>query len=151
MADVRSTRHHGAFGQLVIEPQDSVTLDNRTGEVSVTSVASMIKTGNGDPDFRENALIFADGQFVLNRDDPTDCVVPPGPDIENPNDPCNQLGDSEDQGTAASTTARNRSRAVSNRTTPNISYTVRGFTAIPTRQSGRQPPTTPSSSGWPRG
>jgi len=84
MADVRSTRHHGAFGQLVIEPQDSVTLDNRTGEVSVTSVASMIKTGNGDPDFRENALIFADGQFVLNRDDPTDCVVPPGPDIENP-------------------------------------------------------------------
>jgi len=87
MADVRSTRHHGAFGQLVIEPQDSVTLDNRTGEVSVTSVASMIKTGNGDPDFRENALIFADGQFVLNRDDPTDCVVPPGPDIENPNDP----------------------------------------------------------------
>ncbi|QIO21841.1 multicopper oxidase domain-containing protein [Haloarcula sp. JP-L23] len=98
MADVRSTRHHGAFGQLVVEPRDSVTLDARTAEASVTSAESMIQTADGTPDFRENALIFADGQFVLNRDDPDDCVVPPGPDIENPDDPCNQLGDTEDQG-----------------------------------------------------
>ncbi|MBX0325594.1 hypothetical protein EGH21_21460 [Halomicroarcula sp. F13] len=98
MADVRSTRHHGAFGQLVTEPDGSFTLDNETGEVNVTKAASMIKTADDDPDFRENALIFADGQFILNRDDPEDCIVPPGPDIENPDDPCTQLGDSEDQG-----------------------------------------------------
>jgi hypothetical protein len=101
MADIRSTRHHGGFGQLVIEPEDAVTLDNETGEVSVTSAESMIKLPGGEPDFRENALIYADGQFILNRDDPDSCVVPPGPDIENPEDPCNQLGDPEDHGYAS--------------------------------------------------
>jgi len=38
-----------------------------------------------------------DGQYIINEDDPDNCVVPPGTEAD-PDDPCNQLGDPEDHG-----------------------------------------------------
>ncbi|MFC3476995.1 multicopper oxidase domain-containing protein [Halobacterium litoreum] len=109
-ADVRGHRHHGAFGRFVVEPAESVWLDSATAEplvpfTDVPGVApnptptAMLKDGTGDgDDFREFALAFADGQYIINGDDDFDnCVVPPG-DGADPDDPCNQLGDPEEQG-----------------------------------------------------
>jgi len=103
MADLRSTRHHGAFGQVLVEPSDAVPLDPDTAEPAVSGASALIQTPD-DEDFREHGLLFADAQYVLNRHDPTNCVVSPGEegteavsDSERP--PCTQIPeDTEDQG-----------------------------------------------------
>ncbi|WP_306060726.1 multicopper oxidase domain-containing protein [Natronococcus wangiae] len=96
MADVRSTRHHGAFGQFIVEPEGSEWLDACTGEPTVTSREAII-TG-GDEEFREFALSMSDARYIVNEDGT--CVVPinPDDDEQDPDDPCNQVGDPEDQG-----------------------------------------------------
>lgn len=99
-ADVRSNRHHGAFGLMSIRQRDSISLSGRTAEASGFGTSAMVKTPADDDDFRELGLVFADGQYVINRDDPTDCVVPPGEEAD-PDAPCNQLGDDEDHGYGA--------------------------------------------------
>ncbi|WP_254537378.1 multicopper oxidase domain-containing protein [Halomarina litorea] len=97
-ADVRSNRHHGSFGQLVIEPEESVVLTNDTAEPIPTDPECMVTNPRGGrlPDFRENALLFADGQYVVNGGPNRNCVVPPGE--EDDDGPCTQIGDSEDHG-----------------------------------------------------
>jgi len=98
-ADIRSNRHHGAYGRLVIEEEGVEFLDPITCEPAPNGRAHSVmkKMPDGD-DFRDFSLAFADGQFIINEDDPDNCVVPPGPDIEDSDDPCNQLGDPEDHG-----------------------------------------------------
>ncbi|MFD1647715.1 multicopper oxidase domain-containing protein [Haloarchaeobius litoreus] len=98
-ADLRSNRHHGAYGRIISEPEGVDYLDPYTAEPARQGLgdSTMLKRPDG-PDRRNYSLAFADGQFILNEDDPDDCVVPPGPDVENPDDPCNQLGDAEDHG-----------------------------------------------------
>jgi hypothetical protein len=76
MADLRSNRHHGAFGQLFIEPADSITLNDTTAEPTPHGMSTMVRTPDGQEDFREHGLVFAGGQFVVNRHDPPNCVIP---------------------------------------------------------------------------
>ncbi|WP_143423338.1 multicopper oxidase domain-containing protein [Halegenticoccus soli] len=101
MADIRSHRHHGAYGRLIVEPPGTVWLDSRTGEPTTTSSQAIIKNPDG-PDFREFALAFADGQYIVNPNTDT-CVVPAGFDEEegDPDAPCNQNVGAEDQGYGA--------------------------------------------------
>lgn len=102
-ADVRSNRHHGAFGNLIIEPAGSEWLDPETGEPVRNSTQAMITNHNGQ-DFREFALMFTEGMYIVNDDD--ECPIPragladdAGVDIEEiADEPCNQIGEQEDQG-----------------------------------------------------
>ncbi|WP_249038756.1 multicopper oxidase domain-containing protein [Haloterrigena salifodinae] len=106
MADIRGHRHHGAFGRLLIEPDDSTWLDPRTAEpladhgdrfAAATTAESIIVPSDG-PAFREFPLSISDGRYIINRQNPDDCVVPPGPDNDS-DAPCNQIPDDpEDQG-----------------------------------------------------
>ncbi len=119
MADTRSHWHHGAFGKMIIEPEDSTYLDPTTGK--------RLRHGSGDsamivsPEktFREFALVMSDGMDITNPSG--ECVVPaPGEDLAvadggeaeadeghghaagHPNhQPCNQIGDPEDHGYTA--------------------------------------------------
>jgi FtsP/CotA-like multicopper oxidase with cupredoxin domain len=111
MADLRSNRHHGAFGQLFVEPADATALDEATAEPVASGPSAIVKTSGRQDDFREHGLVFGDGQFVVNRHDPPSCVVP-RPDPADPKHdlsgeerrelrtaPCNlSPPDSEDQG-----------------------------------------------------
>lgn len=106
MADVRGHRHHGAFGHLHVEPEGSTWLDPATAEpladyrdrFAPAMTAESIIVPDDRPAFREYSLSFSDGRYIVNRNDPDDCVVPPGPDDE-ADDPCNQIPDDpEDQG-----------------------------------------------------
>ncbi len=96
-ADLRSHRHHGAFGALAVEPPGATWLDPRTAEPAPTGDSVMLKNPDGS-DRREFTLQMSDARFIINENDPDNCVVPPGPDTENPDAPCNQIGDREDQG-----------------------------------------------------
>lgn len=101
MADVRSNRHHGAFGQLLVEPEGSTWLDACTGEPTETAREAIIRPPDGE-DFREFALSMSDARYVVN-DELDSCVVPRNGNGEDddevdPGAPCNQLGDAEDQG-----------------------------------------------------
>lgn len=106
MADVRGHRHHGAFGHLHVEPEGSIWLDPATAEpladhgdrfAPSMTTESIIVPDDG-PAFREFPLSFSDGRYIVNRDEPDDCVVPPGPD-DDADAPCNQIPDDpEDQG-----------------------------------------------------
>ncbi|WP_101295026.1 multicopper oxidase domain-containing protein [Halegenticoccus soli] len=101
-ADIRNNRHHGAYGRLLVQEDGVEFVDGSTGEPIVQGLeeACMIKNPDG-ADRREFALAFADAQFILNADDPDDCVVPPGFDEDevDPDAPCNQIPDDpEDQG-----------------------------------------------------
>ena len=98
MADVRGHRHHGAFGQLVVEPAGSTWTDPETGESIRTGAEAVIQTDSGS--FREFALSMSDGRHIVN-DDGT-CVVPGSPEEEEGGGTgCNQIGDPEDQGYVA--------------------------------------------------
>ncbi|WP_408957762.1 multicopper oxidase domain-containing protein [Natrinema sp. 74] len=116
-ADIRGHRHHGAFGRLLVEEAGSTWLDSRTAEpladhgdrfAAATAAESIIVPDDG-PAFREFPLSFSDGRYIINRNDPDDCVVPPGFDEEaevnvpeNGDAPCNQIPDDpEDQGYVA--------------------------------------------------
>ncbi|WP_303657489.1 multicopper oxidase domain-containing protein [Halomarina pelagica] len=105
-ADIRSNRHHGAYGRIIIEPEDVAFADSSTAEplIQGLSQSAMVKDPDGE-DFREYALAFADAQYIVNEDPDAPCVVPPGPDAEGETgegeepDPCNQIpDDTEDQG-----------------------------------------------------
>lgn len=98
MADLRSNRHHGAFGQLIVEPEGSEWLDACTGEPTVTSREAIIKP-SAEKAFREFALAMSDARYVVN-DELDSCVVPinPDDDEQDVDRPCNQQGDPEDQG-----------------------------------------------------
>jgi hypothetical protein len=105
-ADIRGHRHHGAFGRLIIEEAGSTWFDPRTAEpladnnsrfATATTTEGIISVPDG-PDFREFPLSFSDGRYIINREDPENCVVPPGPDDDD-DAPCNQIPDDpEDQG-----------------------------------------------------
>jgi len=103
MGDLRSTRHHGAFGQVLVEPSDAVPLDSGTAEPAVHGASALVRTPDGE-DFREHGLLFADSQYIVNRHDPTNCVVSPetGETATSADDeglPCTQIPeDTEDQG-----------------------------------------------------
>ncbi len=99
-ADLRSNRHHGSYGQLVIEPAESVVLTNDTGEPIPTEPECMVTNPRGGrlPDFRENALLFADGQYIVRGGPNGNCVIPPDGEDDDGDAPCTQLGDSEDHG-----------------------------------------------------
>lgn len=101
MADIRSTRHHGAFGQVLVEPEGAVPLSSETTELAPGRSSAIVKTPDGAVDFREHGLLFADAQYILNRDISQNCVVP------RPDDPrarttesaCTRVPeDTEDQG-----------------------------------------------------
>jgi len=105
-ADIRGHRHHGAFGRLIVEPADATWIDPNTAEPLADKRAEFatamennaIVVAQDSPDFREFPLSFSDGRYILNQEDPDDCVVPPGPD-DDPDAPCNQIPDDpEDQG-----------------------------------------------------
>ncbi|RRJ29490.1 multicopper oxidase domain-containing protein [Halocatena pleomorpha] len=96
-ADIRSHRHHGAFGGLVVTPPDTTWLDPVTAEPLPAGDSTMLKNPHG-ADRREFTLQMSDARYIINRDYPDNCVVPPGPDTENADAPCNQIGDREDQG-----------------------------------------------------
>jgi hypothetical protein len=111
MADLRSNRHHGAFGQLFVEPAAATVLDEATAEPVASGPSAMVRTPDGQEDFREHGLVFGDGQFVVNRHDPPSCVVPRPDPADETHDlseeereerrtaPCNHSPpDSEDQG-----------------------------------------------------
>lgn len=100
-ADVRSNRHHGAFGNLIVEPTGSEWLDPETGE-PVRNGTQAIITGHDGEDFREFALMFTEGMFIVNDDEDV-CPIPRvGLGEEGDGDiaevPCNQIGEQEDQG-----------------------------------------------------
>ncbi|WP_440770626.1 multicopper oxidase domain-containing protein [Natronorubrum sp. DTA28] len=105
-ADIRGHRHHGAFGRLIIEAEGATWLDPWTAEpladhgdrfAPATTTQSIIVPPER-PAFREFPLSFSDGRYIINRENPQDCVVPPGED-DDPNAPCNQVPDDpEDQG-----------------------------------------------------
>ncbi len=100
-ADVRSNRHHGAFGNLIVEPEGSEWLDPETGEAVRNGTRAMITNHDGE-DFREFALMFTEGMFIVNEDDEDSCPIPRAgleEEAENADDaPCNQIGEQEDQG-----------------------------------------------------
>ncbi|XVH33329.1 multicopper oxidase domain-containing protein (plasmid) [Haloferacaceae archaeon DSL9] len=99
-ADVRSNRHHGAFGTLIVEPESSEWLDPETGDSVKNGTQAMI-TGHAGEDFREFALMFTEGMFIVNDDEDV-CPIPrAGLEAdagENGDTPCNQIGEQEDQG-----------------------------------------------------
>ena len=102
-ADVRSNRHHGAYGRLIFGERGTEYLDPTTGEPAPQGRCdSVIAKYPGGEDYRDFALAFADGQYIVNRNDRDDCVVPPEADPAegdfDPDAPCNQLGDPEDHG-----------------------------------------------------
>lgn len=99
-ADVRSHRHHGAFGNLIVEPDGSEWLDPWTGEPVRNGSQAMI-TGHDGEDFREFALMFTEGMFIVNDEDV--CPIPRAgladeEDGDVGSEPCNQIGEQEDQG-----------------------------------------------------
>lgn len=99
-ADVRSTRHHGAYGQILAHEPGSRFVDSATGEPlpQGISTSSIIKRPD-EHDLRAFAMAFADSQFIINEDDPDNCVVPPGPEEPDTDAPCNRIPDDpEDQG-----------------------------------------------------
>ncbi len=100
-ADVRSNRHHGAYGRLLLGKENVEYLDPTTAEPAAQGRCGkvIVKDPDGD-DRREIALAFADGQYVVNEDDPGSCVLPVDEDEAefDADAPCNQLGDPEDQG-----------------------------------------------------
>lgn len=98
MADIRSHRHHGSFGMLIVEPENSRWLDPVTREPIRTGPRAIIDVpgDSNREDFREFALLWADGQYIVNPSGK--CIIPPGDEID-PSEPCNQAaGDPEDQG-----------------------------------------------------
>ncbi|WP_336024361.1 multicopper oxidase domain-containing protein [Halobellus salinisoli] len=97
MADPRGTHHHGASGNLYIEPEGSTWLDSRTAEPVSVGSDVMVKDPNGS-DYRQFSLSISDKRYVVNPDG--SCVVPRNDDDpdQDPNTPCNQIGDAEDQG-----------------------------------------------------
>ncbi len=100
LGDFRGNEHHGAFGYVFVEPPESVVLDARTAEPALSTNQVMVKTPADQRDYRDLALVFADGQYIINPDG--ECVIPAGADPTDdeidPSEPCNQLGDPEDQG-----------------------------------------------------
>ncbi|ADJ16642.1 multicopper oxidase domain-containing protein [Halalkalicoccus jeotgali] len=102
-ADVRSNRHHGAFGNLIVEPEGSKWLDPETGKPVKNGAQAMI-TGHDGEDFREFALMFTEGMYIVNDDG--DCPIPRAGladeedvDVEElADEPCNQILEQEDQG-----------------------------------------------------
>ncbi|MCL7417237.1 MAG: multicopper oxidase domain-containing protein, partial [Halalkalicoccus sp.] len=103
-ADLRSTRHHGAYGQMLVNQEGSEFVDPFTAEpLTQGHSTSAIVKRDGAPDQRGFGLSIAGGQYIVNRDDPDDCVVPANPDDpeQDPDVPCNQIGDAEDQGYTA--------------------------------------------------
>jgi manganese oxidase len=72
MADMRSNRHHGAFGQLIVEPEGAEWFDSN-GQPTITSREAIIADPNGE-NFREFALSMSDARYVINDDG--SCVVP---------------------------------------------------------------------------
>lgn len=90
MADVRSHRHHGAFGLLIVEPEGAEYRNPKTGEPLKAGPVADIIVPDGQ-DFREYALLVTDGMYSVNRAGA--CPTPPGPDDDDPHGtPCNQLG-----------------------------------------------------------
>lgn len=103
MADLRSTRHHGAFGQIHVEPPNAIPLDPQTAEPAVHGASALVRTAGERSDFREHGLLFADAQYIVNRFDPTSCVVPRSTEADHgtagDRPPCTQVPeDTEDQG-----------------------------------------------------
>ncbi|MFC4990307.1 multicopper oxidase domain-containing protein [Saliphagus infecundisoli] len=102
-ADVRSNRHHGAFGNLIVEPEGAEWLDPETGD-RVQNGTQAIITGHDGDDFREIALMFTDGMYIVNDDG--ECPIPrvgladeEGVPVEEiADEPCNQITEQEDQG-----------------------------------------------------
>ncbi|KYH25567.1 hypothetical protein HAPAU_22410 [Halalkalicoccus paucihalophilus] len=98
-ADVRSNRHHGAFGNLIVEPEGSEWLDPETGEPVRNGTRAMI-TGHDGEDYREFALLFTEGMYIVNDDG--SCPIPRvGLEEEADGDgdePCNRIGEQENQG-----------------------------------------------------
>ncbi|KYH24612.1 multicopper oxidase [Halalkalicoccus paucihalophilus] len=102
-ADVRSNRHHGAFGNMIVEPEGSEWLDPETGKPVLNSTQAMI-TNHEEEDFREFALMFTDGMYIVNDDG--SCPIPrvgladeEDVDVEElADEPCNQILEQEDQG-----------------------------------------------------
>ncbi|MBU5219898.1 multicopper oxidase domain-containing protein [Bacillus albus] len=90
MADLRSHRHHGAFGMLITEQVGSVHLD----PIKLTP----IKTGNQAvishplfPDFREFILLMHDGVRLVDKNgkliiDPEPIFIEPEEELEDPED-----------------------------------------------------------------
>lgn len=104
-ADVRSNRHHGAFGNLIVEPEGSAWLDPETGDPVENATQAMITDHDGE-DFREFALMFTEGMFIVNDDEDV-CPIPRAGleeeaeahgDGNAEGEPCNQIGEQEDQG-----------------------------------------------------
>ncbi|MFT4922023.1 MAG: hypothetical protein ACI8XM_001232, partial [Haloarculaceae archaeon] len=94
LGDLRGHRHHGAFGNLIIEPEDATWLDPATAEPMPDGTRALIKHDGGNtPDQREFNLNISDGRFILNREDPDFCVVE-GYDHSG-EVPCTQLPENE--------------------------------------------------------
>ncbi|WP_265110833.1 multicopper oxidase domain-containing protein [Halosolutus halophilus] len=91
-ADVRSNRHHGAFGQLIVKEEGAIALDAVTAEPTPDAFTNIVRTRGDEEDYRQTSLLFADGQFILNRHNPDQPIVPAGEE-DDPNDPPNQLGE----------------------------------------------------------
>ncbi|QLG47768.1 multicopper oxidase domain-containing protein [Natrinema halophilum] len=101
VADIRSNRHHGAYGQLIVNQSESIALTNHTAEATPGRRTSMIKTKSRNADdFRQKPLLFADAQYITNRDAPSRPIVPSDGDEGDTSRP-NQIGEAEDHGYAA--------------------------------------------------
>jgi len=99
-ADVRGHRHHGAYGNLVIEPADATWLDSTTGEVLPMGSEALIRRADAD-DTREYTISMSDGRYAINRDDPDWCIVPGHGAHGDEHTPCNKIGGFEDSGHGA--------------------------------------------------
>jgi hypothetical protein len=99
-ADVRGHRHHGAFGNLVIEPPSATWLDPKTAEPLPDGVGAMITDADGT-DKREYSISMTHGRYIINRNNPDSPVVPAVGGTVNPNSAPNYIGGFEDGGYGA--------------------------------------------------
>lgn len=135
---LRSNRHHGAFGQLIVEPEGSEWFDSQTSEPTATSPEAIIKDPNGE-DFREFSLAMSDTRYIINDDGAASCHETPMMTSRIPMRGVTSLALLKIKGTWRSITVPSRSIADSKRTTivRNASTTRRSRNASIQRQRGQ--------------
>nr|WP_263327488.1 multicopper oxidase domain-containing protein [Neobacillus sp. Marseille-Q6967] len=79
--DIRSHRLHGAYGSLIIEPKGSTYRDPKSGTAIMSGARADIIVP-GQPDFREQVLLFADGLYLIGEDGSSPTPSPGHMDME---------------------------------------------------------------------
>ncbi|MBI5652056.1 MAG: hypothetical protein HZC40_16690 [Chloroflexi bacterium] len=96
MANIRGTRHHGAWGGLVVEPKGAVYLDPKTGAFVRSGENAVIKYPIINPNGTTTYNLFR--EFIVNLQDGLNLFDKNGIQIADAAAHAGEAADSEDQG-----------------------------------------------------